>query len=145
MIIQQLLTSFIATGAFGIIFNVPKKRLLQCGFVGMVGWLIYFLLIARHADNVLSTFAAAFSVAIISQVFAKIYKTPIIIFSVAGIIPLVPGGNAYDAMKHFVENDYNLAIQLAAKAFMLSGAIAMGLVFSEVINQLIKRVRTSEK
>lgn len=69
---------------------------------------------------------------------ARAYKTPITIFSVSGIIPLVPGGLAYEAMRHVVVNDYNMAIQLAAKAFMLSGAIAMGLVFSEVINQLTK-------
>jgi uncharacterized membrane protein YjjB (DUF3815 family) len=42
-------------------------------------------------------------------------------------------------MRNFVENDYNGALQLAAKAFMISGAIAMGLVFSEVINQMIRR------
>lgn len=42
MIVQQLLTSFIASAAFGIIFNIPKKLLINCGFVGMVGWIIYF-------------------------------------------------------------------------------------------------------
>jgi uncharacterized membrane protein YjjB (DUF3815 family) len=44
-------------------------------------------------------------------------------------------------MRHVVLNDYNTAISLAAKAFMISGAIAMGLIFSEVVNQLIKRWR----
>ncbi len=78
-------------------------------------------------------------IAVISQFFAKWYKTPMIIFSVAGIIPLVPGGLSYDAMRKFVENDYNQATQLAAKVFMISGAIAMGLVLAEVINQVVKQ------
>jgi uncharacterized membrane protein YjjB (DUF3815 family) len=69
------------------------------------------------------------------------YRTPVIIFSVAGIIPLVPGGLAYDAMRNFVQNDYNAAINLAAKAFMISGSIAIGLIFSEVINQVIRNAR----
>jgi uncharacterized membrane protein YjjB (DUF3815 family) len=64
-----------------------------------------------------------------------------IVFSVSGIIPLVPGGMAYDAMRHFVTNDYNVAIELAAKAFMLSGAIAFGLTISEVLNQVYRRIR----
>lgn len=42
-------------------------------------------------------------------------------------------------MKHFVENDFNIAVQLATKAFMLAGAIALGLIFAEVINQLITK------
>lgn len=139
MIVQQLLTSFISAAAFGIIFNAPRKSLWKCGFAGMVGWGVYILLVMYDVDVVGATLIASIFVAVISQLFAKLYKTPIIIFNVGGIIPLVPGGLAYDAMRKVVENDYNTAIQLAAKAFMISGAIAMGLVFSEVINQMIRR------
>lgn len=139
-IVAHLITSFIASAAFGIIFNVPKKALLKCGFVGMVGWFIYIMLeTVFGVDMIVATLVAAFFIAIISQTFAKFYKTPMIVFNVSGIIPLVPGGMAYDAMRHIVENDYNMAVQLAAKAFMVSGSIAIGLVFSEVINQMIKR------
>lgn len=68
-----------------------------------------------------------------------------IIFSVAGIIPLVPGGTAYNAMRHFVENDNLTAISFATRAFMVSGAIAMGLVFAEVIIQLIFKSRMKKR
>jgi len=136
---EQLAMSFIATAAFGLIFNVPKKLLAHCGLVGMIGWFIYLLLVEYGLDSVPATFFAAFIVAVVSQLLARIYKTPMTIFSVSGIIPLVPGGMAYEAMRHVVINDYNMAIQLAAKAFMLSGAIAMGIVFSEVINQVTKK------
>lgn len=136
----QLVTSFIATGAFGIIFNAPKETLVKCGLIGMGGWLVYYLLDGYFDDAVLATLAATIFVAVISQELAKFNKTPVIIFSVAGIIPLVPGGLAYDAMRHFVENDYSTAIGLAAKVFMIAGSIAFGLVFSEVINQVIRKI-----
>lgn len=140
--IEQLVTSFIATAAFGIIFNVPKNALLKCGFVGMFGWMVYMVLVnILEIDMMLATSVASILIAIMSQTFAKIYKMPIIVFNVSGIIPLVPGGMAYDAMRHFVVNDYSTAVQLAAKAFMISGSIAIGLVFSEVINQMIRRSR----
>ncbi|MBB5324803.1 uncharacterized membrane protein YjjB (DUF3815 family) [Anoxybacillus tepidamans] len=138
MLIEQLVTSFIASAAFGLIFNVPKKLLAHCGFVGMSGWFIYILFVQYDMDSIFATFVAAFFVAVVSQALARMYKTPMTIFSVSGIIPLVPGGLAYEAMRHVVVNDYNMAIQLAAKAFMISGAIAMGLIFSEVINQMMK-------
>jgi uncharacterized membrane protein YjjB (DUF3815 family) len=141
---EQMMTSFIATGAFGIIFNVPKQSLIKCGIIGMIGWMIYFLLSSVEIDVVFATFVAAFSIGVMSQLVAKIYRTPSIIFSVSGIIPLVPGGMAYDAMRNFVENDYDIALTLAAKAFMISGAIAFGLVFSEVINQIIRRAKMNE-
>lgn len=85
-------------------------------------------------NPILSTLIASFFVTVVNQFFARVYKTPVIVFSVSGIISLVPGGLAYDAMRNVVLNHYDLAVQLAAKAFMLSGAIAIGLVFSEVLN-----------
>ncbi|MED4934162.1 threonine/serine exporter family protein [Heyndrickxia coagulans] len=137
---QQLLTSFFASAGFGILFNAPRKLLIQCGITGMIGWGIYFLFYLYEQNVVYGTFIAAFFVGIISQVFARFYKTPILIFTVGGIIPLVPGGLAYDAMRHFVQNDYNGAVSLAAKVLLLSVAIAIGLVASEVANQLIKKL-----
>lgn len=144
MWVEQLVTSFIASAGFGILFNAPRESILKCGFVGMVGWMIYVLLVDVEVDLILATFIAAFIIAFVSQRFARVYKMPIIIFSVAGIIPLVPGGLAYDAMRNIVVNDYNVAIQLATKAFMISGAIAMGLVFAEVVNQIIRKARNIE-
>lgn len=143
--LEQAATSFIASFAFAMIFHTPRHLLVKCGFVGMCGWLAYWTTVDFNLDSVVATIIAAFLVAVISQVFARKYKTPVIIFSVAGIIPLVPGGMAYDAMRHFVENNYNDAVSLAAKAFLISGAIAMGLMFSEVVNQLIYKANTKKK
>ncbi|MGV3487524.1 MAG: threonine/serine exporter family protein [Tuberibacillus sp.] len=137
--VQQIITSFISSVAFGIIFNVPKKSLIQCGFAGMVGWMFYYVLKEHGINIILATLIGSFWVAIISHIFARRFKTPVIIFSVCGIIPLVPGGFAYDAMRHFVINDYNTALSLAAKVLFMSMAIAIGLMVSEVLNQLLRR------
>lgn len=135
----QLITSFIASAAFGILFNTPKRTLLKCGLSGMLGWITYTL-VGFYLDPLFSTVIATFIVGVISQLFARVCKKPVIIFSVAGIIPLVPGGLAYDAMRKFVENEYNIAVQLAAEAFLISGSIAIGLVLSEVLNQMITKL-----
>ncbi|WP_174732650.1 threonine/serine exporter family protein [Mesobacillus harenae] len=144
-ILEQIITSFVASAGFGIIFNAPKESLIKCGLTGMFGWIVYITMANNEFDTVFATLAASFVVAVTSTIFSRIYKTPMIIFSVAGIIPLVPGGMAYDAMRNFVENDYNTAVSLAAKAFMISGAIAIGLVFSEVINQVIRQSKLTVK
>ncbi len=136
---EQLITSFIASATFAILFNAPRRTLFICGLVGMVGWIIYFELVLRQYDYVPATLIAAMVISVLCQIFAKLYKTPIIIYSVAGIIPLVPGGLAYDATRKFVENDYSLAVQLAAKALMISGSIAIGLIFSEVLMRISLR------
>lgn len=137
-LVLHIITSFIASAAFGMIFNAPKRTLLQCGFSGMLGWVAYVVLDYRM-DTIFATVSATFIVGVISQLFARACKKPVIIFSVAGIIPLVPGGLAYDAMRNFVEKEYTAAIQLAAQAFLISGSIAIGLVLSEVLNQILRK------
>lgn len=138
-IIVQLVTSFIAAAGFGILFNAPRQVLVHCGLVGMLGWILYDTLVRYGIDVVPATVVAAMLVAVLSQLFAKLKKTPIIVFNVSGIIPLVPGGIAYDAMRHFVANDYFTGVQLAAKVVLLAGAIAIGLMFSEVVNQIVRK------
>ncbi|MFZ0475496.1 MAG: threonine/serine exporter family protein [Halobacillus sp.] len=144
MWIEYAIASFFASAAFGIIYQAPRNTLVKCGLVGMVGWMIYAFLVWKEVDSVPATLIASFVIALVSQTLARRFKTPMIIFSVPGIIPLVPGSLAYDAMRNFVQNDYSAAISIAAKAFMISGAIAFGLVFSEVLNQIIKKIRQTK-
>ncbi|PAV31321.1 hypothetical protein CIL05_01320 [Virgibacillus profundi] len=139
MIIIQLITSFIASAGFGILFNAPRQALIQCGLVGMSGWMLYYWVVFTGMDVVPATIFAAMLVAVLSQICAKFYKKPIIIFNVSGIIPLVPGGMAFNAMRHFVENDYLTAVELSAKVMLLAGGIAIGLMFSEVVNQVVRK------
>lgn len=145
VILFQLITSFIASAGFGLLFNAPKNYLWQCGVNGMIGWIFYFCLVEyRGFDAVPASIIASFIVAMISGVLARWFKAPIIIFNVAGIIPLVPGGLAYASMRHFVSDDYSTALQLAAKVLLISGAIAAGLVFSEVLNRLLKKLKPAK-
>ncbi|MBD7944078.1 threonine/serine exporter family protein [Psychrobacillus sp. Sa2BUA9] len=132
----QGIISFIAAAAFGVIFNAPRKSLVYCGLVGMVGWLVFSLVRYLNDDPIIASFAGAFSIAFVAHIMAKKFKMPMIIFSVAGIIPLVPGGSAYNAMRNVVEEDYGVAVEYAALALMISGAVAMGLVFAEIITQI---------
>lgn len=135
-IIYQLLLSFSAAVAFGVLFNAPRRMLLHCGVVGAVGWLAFISARVFLEDQVVATFIGAFTIAMLSHVFARRRKMPMILFSVSGIIVLVPGLTAYNAMRHVVEQDYLMAIELGTRVMLISGAIAMGLVFAEIIMQI---------
>ena len=138
--LMQGILSFAAAAGFGIIFNAPKKSLFYCGIVGMTGWLVYSYVDDLSNDPAKSSFAGAFTVAFVAHLMAKKFKMPMIIFSVAGIIPLVPGGSAYNAMRNVIEKDYSVAVEYGSVALIVSGSIAMGLVFAEIITQLSVKV-----
>ena len=138
-IIQHLVLSFVATACFGVIFNAPIKAIPYCGLVGMVGWTLNFMLGEVGIESIHAAFICAFIVAIVAHIFARRYRLPMIVFSVSGIIPIVPGGTAYNSMRHIVELDYLMGMQYGMRAFLISGALAMGLVFAEVIMQVLTR------
>lgn len=122
--IISILSSFISTIGFSIIFHVQKKHLLICGTVGAMGWSVYLLAENKGFSSVLSTFLASLLVTQLSYMLAKKRKTPITIFLIAGIIPLVPGLGLYRAMSALLDMNYEVAIEYATLTFEISGVIA---------------------
>src|SRR5699024_5491373 len=122
-------------------FNAPRKMVIPGGVIGMLGWIVHFSLTSHTLHTLPATVIAAVLVELLSQMSAVIFKIPVLIFYVSGIITLVPGGMAYNAMRKFVEKDYFHGVQLGAEVMLLAGGIATGLMLSEVLNQIIKQVR----
>lgn len=143
--IYQAIFGFVATLGIAVTFKAPQKSLIHVGLVGAVGWMTYYILTQAKIDAVPASFAGAFAVAILAHAFARLYKMPMTVFSVAGIIPLVPGGFAYEAMRAIVLNDYLESLQYATRTGILTGAIVMGLVFAEVFIQLILSLRQKSR
>lgn len=74
---------------------------------------------------------------LLSHYMARKQKEPAIIFMVTGIIPLVPGGLAYDATKNLVLLNFSTAINTMLEVTLIAGAIALGLLFADQISKLI--------
>ena len=126
----HFIISFIATVLFSIIFNAPKKLLLACGFVGAVAWTIYQMTVGLILG-------------LMSHTMSRRYKQPVIIFIVPGIIPLVPGGAAYEATRFLVSNDYTNAVNTFLEVTLISGAIAFGILVSEIVYYIYSRIKQS--
>jgi uncharacterized membrane protein YjjB (DUF3815 family) len=123
-----LLVSFLSTLAYCTLFNVPVRTLLAGGLVGAAGWLVYNAISPYGMNMTIATFLAATVVSLCSQFLSIYLRVPSTNFSVAGIIPLVPGSIAYKSMLAFVEGDYLNGITLATHTSLLAGAIASGLI-----------------
>ena len=93
--IVRVLGAFIAIFTFAVLQETPKKYLGCAGIVGAVGWLAYLLSEHAGADTVLATFISAMTITLISHTFARIFKAPVTVFLIAGILPTVPGAGMY--------------------------------------------------
>ena len=116
-IVIKTICSFFGTVAFGKIFNCPKHCLYKAGFVGAVGFGVYIILLSGFGvSSMLSNFAGTVALSICSELFARWYKEPVPVFSIPGVIPLVPGLPLYRAMNYTMQNGYSMGMHTFVSA-----------------------------
>lgn len=146
--VYQFVLSFFASMGFGILFNAPRRALISCGLTGAAGWLVYFSFMNAEVNQIVASFAGGIVLTAVSIYNARYLKMPVVIFITCGIIPLVPGGIAYQAMRNVVLENYQLAISFGIEAALIASAIALGIITSEMIHSLVNvilsKVKTGE-
>ena len=125
---EGLILSLISSVAYGTLFNVPIRTLWAGGLVGMFGWAIFMTMPIFDLKPAFSIFIAAIFVSLFSQILSIRMRVPSTNFSIAGIIPLVPGSTAYRSMFAFVNGDNISGITLSVQTSLEAGAIASGLI-----------------
>jgi len=88
-----------------------------------------------------ATFLGSLILGLLSHTMSRRYKRPVIIFIVPGIIPLVPGGTAYEATRFLVSNNYTSAVNTFLEVTLISGAISFGILVAEIIYYLYTRIK----
>ena len=97
-IIIQLLSAFVGSLGFALLFNNDKKTMLPATFGGMFGWAVYLVFEATDIGVFLATIAAAAFCQLYSEVFSRVLKTPKTSIYITSIVPLVPGGSLFRTM-----------------------------------------------
>ena len=85
----QLLTAFLGSIGFSILFHIRGVKLLFAGLGGFLSWGFYLLI----ANLLAASFSAAYA-----EIMARVLRSPATIFVIPSLIPLVPGGALYYAM-----------------------------------------------
>ena len=137
--ILKILGAFLAIVAFATIIETPKKYLWCAGAVGAIGWFVYMLVQEVWANDILSTFLSAFSIAFVSHVFARIFKTPVTVFLIAGILPTVPGAGMYRIVYYLIEKNSEMSSYYLVNTLELAGVIALALFVVDAIFRLFQK------
>lgn len=139
-LVKHLAYAFISTIGFAVIFNTPKASLFKSGLAGAFGWGIYIIVNHISESPVISTFMGALCIGLIGEFFAILFKTPITVYIIPGIVPLVPGFGLYNTMLSLLEKDYDGALFHGSQSLMIAMAIAGALTISLSVNSYRKRV-----
>ncbi len=136
----------VAALGFAVLFNVPRHTLWGCALVGAAGHVGRYLILSFGLPGVshivVATFGGALIIGFLGLWFGRVWRVPVLIFTVTGIIPMVPGTYAFGTMLGVLqlvsivqlENDVVrsvLFVNTAVDAFntgLILGALALGTV-----------------
>ena len=143
--IIQLVTAFIGSWGFAMLFHVRREKLLLASLGGLLAWGAYLLMGFVSDQDVVRYFFASVALTVYAETMARVVKCPATLFLITAAIPLVPGGSLYRTMQFFMQNDLDAFSRQALTTVLLAVAIAVGMLFPTSVFQLLQRVRTQER
>lgn len=140
----NFLFSMFSTIAFSVITNIPRRAFLACGFTGAAGWMTFLILQTYCHQNIgISNFLGAMMIGLISIFFSRVMHMPVIVFNVPSLVPLVPGGPAYMAVRYMMNQEFTESMEKVVTVLVTAGAIAIGFMFTNLIERALKRTRSN--
>lgn len=91
----QFLLAGAGTLSFAILFACPRRTLPYCGLVGAVGWLVYEIAELFGMEAFTASLLAVIPLTLLARILAMTLRTPVTVFLLTGIFPLVPGAGIY--------------------------------------------------
>ncbi len=135
----EFFVAFLATDAFCVIFNVPKKEWFFSGLTGALGW-VFYRIFSLSQGIVAATFIAVVAVTLLARIFAVVRKGPVTIFLVPGIFPLVPGVGIYYTSYYFIVSEFAMASAKGVETLKVAVAITLGIMCMLLIPQKVFQV-----
>ena len=140
-----VLFGFISAIAFSILFRAPLKQFLAISIIGGIGMLVNVGGGIIGYGDVLTCFVGSCIMAILAEITSRIRKDATTLFILPGIIPFVPGKTLYQAMVSVLDSDFTGAASSGSEALIISGSIALAIIFVTSLTRLttvvIRRVK----
>ena len=135
MIIVEAIVAMFATISFAILFNAPRKEVICCGLTGSLAWTVYYGMTQDGINSVLASLVSAFTLTILARALAVIRKSPVTMYLLPGIFPLVPGAGIYYTAYYLFIGNNEMSGFKGLETLEIAGAIVFGIIFGFGIPQ----------
>ncbi len=130
----------VASLGFAMVFNVPKKALIYCAVGGSITLSLRNIFLNYGLSLELSAFFASTIIGIISLYWSRKNKTSRPTYTVASIIPIIPGTYAIKSMTILINMNnngvnaelINAFIENGLKTVSILGAITFGIALPSI-------------
>ena len=138
--------SFGACVGFCFLFNIHGPGMLICGGGGALGWLVYLLMGLCSSTLFPRYLVAAVAITLYSELMARLRRCPVTSYLIVALLPFVPGGGIYYAMRYSMVGDNQQFLATLLIVFGIAGTLALGaLLGSSVVRLSLGLVNRTRK
>ena len=123
-----LTSAFIGSLGFALLFRLHPRHLVPASLGGMIGYAVYLAADLLGMHLFVSNFLAATVAALLSELCARFFKAPSVIFTIPALIPLVPGSLLYYSMSNLLTSQYDQAFLYFSGTLVTALGIAGGMI-----------------
>jgi len=131
----RALASFAGGCGFAVLYNSAWRTVLAVGFLALAGNEFRLALQDAGANQAIATLAGVLLVGLLASRVQPILHAPRIALTVPGIIIMVPGAAAFQAVVLFSRGDTMGGLQSAVVAGFVVGAMAIGLAMARFASE----------
>lgn len=145
-LLVRLITSAAGSCAFALIFKTHRRHLALIGLSGLVTYFVYYTVGFFGGGFFVASFASTVFAAAFGEFCARACHAPAIIYLLTGLIPIVPGGEAYYTMRYLLERNVTMATEKLLATVGVALGIAGGIVLVSLLVGVItdRRARKNE-
>ena len=141
---MNALLAFIGSFATSLTFNIKGHKLVFAGFSGLIGYFVYSVVFHITGHSNFAILIGATVVGLYSETAARVLKSPATVFSIPGILPLVPGIAAYEMIRFLVGSEPVSAVGKLTETLGGAGAIAFGIMIVTAVFRSVTGTRSKK-
>lgn len=131
-----LVTSYLATLAFGVLLHAPGRALHWAALLGSAAQGCFWGLQQAGLSDPFAIFLASVVASLLAEICARRMKMAVTVFVTLSIIPLVPGLALYRAMASLAQGASQTGADMGVSAMITFLMIALGVGMGSFIARL---------
>ncbi len=124
---MTVIITIISATCFAILFNVPRRHVILTVALGVLSQSLFSFLTPKQ-DLPFAIFTTAVIVAVLSQILARLTRSPAQGFLIPGVILMVPGLRVFRGLEHAVKGDYATVQAEIFTALLIACSISFGVL-----------------
>ena len=144
--------AILGSASFAVLFNVAPRHLLCGTLCGFLTFLVYYTVEFFTGGMVFpAAFVSTMFTALFAEIASRVRKAPTIVFLIPGVIPTVPGGALYRAMRALLLLDFAGASEALLTTLQIGlgiagGILTVSIIFGSVMEKIKKgKLKANDK